>query len=143
MSGGSRMWQSASTTSYLDMRYRPLLTFVSVYSEGIQVAQRLLAGLQVVDLGAEPSARAARVMGDLGATVVRVVPPAGDVLRGNVARAWNAGKQVTALAGDDPALDELLASAEVVFDSPGTGGTHELDAGRAPNAVWVSITPFG
>ena len=41
------------------------------------MAQRLLAGLRVVDLGAEPSARAARVLGDLGASVVRVVPPGG------------------------------------------------------------------
>ena len=82
-------------------------------------------------------------MGDLGATVVRVVPLTGDVLRGNGARAWNAGKQVVALAADDPALDDLLAAADVVFDSPGTHGTHEIDAGRAPKAVWVSITPFG
>ncbi len=107
------------------------------------MAQRLLAGLQVVDLGGEPSARAARVLGDLGATVVRVVPPAGDVLHGNVARAWNAGKEVAALAADAPRLDQLLTGADVVFDSPGTTGTHELDPARAPQAVWVSITSFG
>ncbi len=107
------------------------------------MAQRLLEGLRVVDLGGEPAARAARVMGDLGASVVRVVPPAGDVLGPNLARAWNAGKRVVALAADDPALDELLAVADVVFDSPGSDGTHELDPARAPDAVWVSITPFG
>ena len=107
------------------------------------MAQRLLSGLRVVDLGAEPAARAARVLGDLGATVVRVVPPAGDVLSGNVARAWNAGKQVVALTADDPQVDELLAAADVVFDSPGAAGTHELDPARAPGAAWVSITPFG
>ena len=107
------------------------------------MAQRLLSGLRVVDLGAEPSARAARVLGDLGASVVRVVPPGGDALAGNVARAWNAGKEVVALGADDPALDEILARADVVFDSPGTHGTTELDPARAPDAVWVSITPFG
>jgi crotonobetainyl-CoA:carnitine CoA-transferase CaiB-like acyl-CoA transferase len=107
------------------------------------VAQRLLAGLNVVDLGGEPSARAARVMGDLGANVVRVVPPAGDVLHGNSARAWNAGKHVVALDANAAELDALLGAADVVFDSPGTGGTHELDPTRAPDAVWVSITPFG
>ena len=47
-------------------------------------------------------ARRARVLGDLGADVVRVVPPTGDVLAGNIARAWNAGKQVVALADDRP-----------------------------------------
>jgi crotonobetainyl-CoA:carnitine CoA-transferase CaiB-like acyl-CoA transferase len=109
----------------------------------VRVAQRLLAGLRVVDLGSEPSARAARVLGDLGATVVRVVPPDGDVLHGNVARAWNAGKQIVALPADAAALDALLTAADVVFDSPGATGTHELDPARAPGAVWVSITPFG
>ena len=62
------------------------------------MAEGLLDGIQVVDLGADPAARAARVFADLGAAVVRVVPPAGDVLTGNVARAWNAGKTISALA---------------------------------------------
>ena len=96
------------------------------------MAQRLLSGLRVVDLGAEPSARAARVLGDLGAAVVRVVPPAGDVLRANVARAWNAGKEVVALAADDPALDELLGRADVVFDSPGARAARPSSTRRAP-----------
>jgi len=120
-----------------------LLTFVSVYSEGVRVAQRLLAGLRVVDLGGEPSARASRVLGDLGASVVRVVPPTGDVLRADIARAWNVGKEVVALDGDDPALDAHLGATDIVFDSPGTGGTHQIDPARAANSVWVSITPFG
>ncbi len=106
-------------------------------------SEALLAGLRVVDLGGEPAARAARVLGDLGAVVVRVVPPAGEVLPERIARAWNAGKQLETLAADSPALDALLAAADVVFDSPGTAGTHALDPTRAPNAAWVSITPFG
>src|SRR5262249_40811207 len=107
------------------------------------VAQRLLEGLGVVDLGDDPSARAARVLGDLGSSVTRVVPPSGDVLHGNVARAWNAGKHMRALAADDAELDALLAAADVVFDTPGVAGTHQLDPARAPDAVWVHITPFG
>jgi crotonobetainyl-CoA:carnitine CoA-transferase CaiB-like acyl-CoA transferase len=83
------------------------------------------------------------VLGDLGAEVVRVVPAAGDVLVGNIARAWNAGKRIVALAPDASELDTLLGAADVVFDSPGTGGTHQLDPSRAPGAAWVSITPFG
>ncbi len=105
--------------------------------------QGLLAGLRVIDLGGDPAARAARVLGDLGASVVRVVPPSGDVLSGNVARAWNAGKDVRSLAPDEAELSALLADANVVFDTPGVSGTHELDPARAPDAVWVSITPFG
>jgi benzylsuccinate CoA-transferase BbsF subunit len=107
------------------------------------MTQRLLDGLRVLDLGGDPSARAARVLGDLGADVVRVVPPAGDQLDGNIALAWNAGKQVVALAADDAALDELLADADVVFDELGAPGTHQLDAARAPHAVWVRISAFG
>ena len=107
------------------------------------MAQRLLEGLRVVDLGDDPSARAARVLGDLGASVVRVVPPEGDVLHGNVARAWNAGKDVRTLATDDPELDALLAETDIVFDTPGRRGTHHLDPSRAPDAIWVHLTPFG
>ena len=83
------------------------------------MTQRLLDGLRVLDLGHDAGARAARVLGDLGADVVRVVPPAGDPLRGNRARAWNAGKQVTTLAAGDRALDALLAGADVVIDEIG------------------------
>ena len=105
--------------------------------------QRLLDGLQVLDLGHDPAARAARILGDLGAAVVRVVPPSGDPLGGNVARAWNAGKDVRALEPGDNELRELLAAADVVFDTPGFAGLHALDPSAAPNAVWVRITPFG
>jgi crotonobetainyl-CoA:carnitine CoA-transferase CaiB-like acyl-CoA transferase len=107
------------------------------------VPEGLLEGLHVLDLADDPGARAARILGDLGATVTRVVPATGDPLRGNVARAWNAGKDVRALVADDPALDEYLHSADIVFDTPFARGVHVLDPARAPGAVWVSITPFG
>ena len=58
------------------------------------MAQRLLDGLRVLDLGRRPGrARAARVLGDLGAEVVarRAARPATPDAA-NVARAWNAGK---------------------------------------------------
>jgi benzylsuccinate CoA-transferase BbsF subunit len=107
------------------------------------MAQRLLDGLRVLDLGGDPSARAARVLGDLGADVIRVVPPTGDPLTGNVARAWNAGKQVVALGADDPTFDVLLTEADVVVDELDAPGTHHLDPTRAPQAVWVRISAFG
>lgn len=107
------------------------------------MTQRLLDGLRVLDLGGDTGARAARVLGDLGADVVRVVPPSGDRLDERAVRAWNAGKQVIALAADDPALDALLADADVVIDEIGLPGTHRLDPARAPHAVWVRISPLG
>jgi crotonobetainyl-CoA:carnitine CoA-transferase CaiB-like acyl-CoA transferase len=106
------------------------------------MAERLLEGLRVLDLGGDPSARAARVLGDLGADVVRAVP-AGDPLGGTVALAWNAGKQVVRVAADSPELATLLAETDVVIDELGAPGTHQLDPGRAPEAVWVRISPFG
>lgn len=105
--------------------------------------ESLLHGLAVLDLADDPGARAARILGDLGAAVVRVVPPAGDPLPPRDARAWNAGKDVRALPADSPELDALLAAADVVVDTPHARGVHVLDPGRAPRAVWVSITPFG
>src|SRR6202008_4950133 len=40
-------------------------------------------------------------------------------------------------------LDELLAAADIVVDTPGFPGSWALDPSRAPDAVWVSVTPFG
>jgi crotonobetainyl-CoA:carnitine CoA-transferase CaiB-like acyl-CoA transferase len=107
------------------------------------VPEPLLHGLAVLDLADDPGARAARILGDLGAAVVRVVPPGGDPLPPRAARAWNAGKDVRALPADSPELDELLAGADAVVDTPYAPGVHVLDPARAPQAVWVSVTPFG
>jgi benzylsuccinate CoA-transferase BbsF subunit len=107
------------------------------------VTNPLLDGIVVLDIGDEPAARAARVLHDLGATVVRVVPPSGDVLTGTRAAAWNAGKSVQSLAADDAAFDQALRYADIVFDTPGAPGVHQVARERAPQAVWVSITPFG
>ncbi|MGH7821970.1 MAG: CoA transferase, partial [Candidatus Binatia bacterium] len=78
------------------------------------MSEGLCGGIRVLDLGDEPAARAARIFGDLGAEVVRVVPPSGDPLarRHSDELAWTAGKRVVALAADDPALERLLRSAD-------------------------------
>jgi len=109
------------------------------------MSQGLCTGIRVLDLGDEVAARAARIVADLGADVVRVVPPSGDPLARRPAAelAWTAGKRVAALAADDPALARLLKTADVVFDTPRARGVHVLDPGTAPQAVWVSVTPFG
>jgi crotonobetainyl-CoA:carnitine CoA-transferase CaiB-like acyl-CoA transferase len=107
--------------------------------------QGLCAGIRVLDLGDDVAARAARILADLGADVVRVVPSPGDPLSRRPAGelAWTAGKRVVALAAADPALERLLGSADVVFDTPHARGVHALDPAKAPQAVWVSVTPFG
>lgn len=101
----------------------------------------LLDGISVVDLTDESGALAARVLADLGASVTRVAPPTGDPLGLQPFRhaAWTARSTVVELAVDDPALDELLAGADIVLGCPG----HGVEPHRAPTAVWVNISPFG
>src|SRR3954447_17650222 len=100
----------------------------------------LLSGLLVLDLALEPGRTAARILGDLGARVVRMDvpddPEAGDPLR---AATWDAGKE----HASETDLDALLAAADVVIDTPVRPGALRVDPGRAPQAVWVSVTPFG
>ena len=47
---------------------------------GAHVSVGLCTGLRVLDLSDAPGARAARILGDLGADVVRVVPREGNPL---------------------------------------------------------------
>src|SRR4051812_4191121 len=98
--------------------------------------EALLHGVLVVDLAGEPAAMTGRILGDLGATVVRVGPP---LPRPMDDLAWGAGK---ALAPPDE-LPALLASADVVLTTPGWPGTVDADPDQAPGAVWVAVTPFG
>jgi crotonobetainyl-CoA:carnitine CoA-transferase CaiB-like acyl-CoA transferase len=110
------------------------------------MTEALLAGTRVVDLAGEPAAMAGRILADLGADVVLVEPPDGHPLRALPHRfvAWGAGKKSVIVDGpDDPCLDELLATADAVIDTPGFAGGFGLDPARAPDAVWVSVTPFG
>jgi crotonobetainyl-CoA:carnitine CoA-transferase CaiB-like acyl-CoA transferase len=98
----------------------------------------LLSGVFVLDLAAEPGRTAARILGDLGATVVRVEGDGHDDLSLR-AKVWDGGKVSATL----DRLDELLAAADVVIDTPHEPGALTLDPSRAPQAVWVSVTPFG
>jgi len=117
-------------------------------------ADTLLAGVRVLDVAGEPAAMTGRILADLGAEVVKVEPPGGDPLRavppfgpdGTSLRfvAWNAGKACVRVEGPgDAGLDALLAGADVVITTPGWPGALELPPGRAPQAVWVQVTPFG
>lgn len=110
------------------------------------MSEELLAGTRVVDLAGEPAAMAGRILADFGADVVLVEPPGGHALRALPHRflAWGAGKASVVVDGmDDPKLDDVLATADAVIDTPGFPGAFVLDPARAPGAVWASVTPFG
>ena len=88
---------------------------------------------------------AGRVFADLGAEVLHVELPAGDPLRAALPfagprrdpdaslrfSAWNAGKRGLACEAGDPRLDVALAGADIVIDTPGWPGVHQLDPARA------------
>lgn len=119
-----------------------------------------LQGLRVVDLGqyiAGPGA--AMVLAELGASVIKVEPLAGDQARHigrygeSMVRAYNRGKRSIALdlksdAGRDAAL-RLVARADVVVQNLRPGVVDTLGLGpqvlraRHPRLVYLSISGFG
>ncbi|HSO94755.1 MAG TPA: CoA transferase, partial [Acidimicrobiia bacterium] len=110
------------------------------------MATALLDGIRVVDLAGEPAALTGRILADLGADVVLVEPAGGHPLRADADRfaAWSAGKtSVTVENAADPNLEALLASADVVIETPGFPGALAVEPDRAPQAVRVRVTPFG
>ena len=110
------------------------------------MTEPLLSGVRVVDVAGEPAAMAGRILADLGAEVILVEPRGGHPLRARPRRflAWGAGKaSVIVDAPDDPRLDDVLATADAVIETPGFPGAFDLDPARAPHAVWASVTPFG
>ncbi len=122
-----------------------------------------LAGLRV--LGASEGVAgpfAARLLGDLGAEVIKVEPPEGDLARrlypehsddepGSLFDYLNWNKRGLALdaASEDGAarLRALLATADVLIESapPGTSEPFEVQriAEAHPSLVHASVTPFG
>lgn len=133
---------------------------------GAEARTRPLDGTRVVDLAGPFGAYAGRLLADLGAKVIRVVPPDGDA----VDREWplietgagpasafgwfvNLDKDVVALDlardEDRAACERLLADADLLLESWGPDAT--ADGGwdrddlrrRFPGLIVVSITPFG
>jgi len=108
---------------------------------------RLLAPYRVLDLTGPLGFVAGKVMADLGADVVKIEPPGGDV-RNLFWIAANAGKRSIVLDlqsenGQD-LFRQLAAKADFVLESfkPGTLDYEELHA-LNPALIVVSITPFG
>jgi crotonobetainyl-CoA:carnitine CoA-transferase CaiB-like acyl-CoA transferase len=127
----------------------------------------MLSGLRVLDLTDESGWLAGKILGDLGADVVKVEPPGGDRAGrrspwlGGVAHperslAWlalNTSKRGITLDVSAPAaspvLERLLATSDVLLETPGAGASASaaLEAGRRrarhPRLVHCTITPFG
>jgi crotonobetainyl-CoA:carnitine CoA-transferase CaiB-like acyl-CoA transferase len=120
---------------------------------------RPLAGLRVVDVTVEHAELAPRLLGDLGAEVVKVESPEGSPARGlapirkGVSLSFavrNAGKLGVALDLDDAAdverFGELLRHADVLVTSTpslGEGLSVEAIAAAHPHLVVAAATTYG
>lgn len=123
------------------------------------------AGVRVLDVTGAYGAYAGRLLADLGADVLRVLPPEGDPLAGHrplaerpgaepvSAFAWFANLNKTAviadLAGPDgpDRLRRLAAGVDVLLETwtAAEAGALQADtlAALYPGLIRVSITPFG
>lgn len=126
-----------------------------------------LGHIRVVEMGAIPAAYAGRLLGDLGADVIKVEPPHGDPSRdlppfaGGIedkersltfihANTNKRGMVLDpAVASDQSTLSKLLISADLLLEStpfgylPSCGFTDERLAAINPGLVVVSLTAFG
>ncbi|MEV0109787.1 CoA transferase [Nocardia sp. NPDC050799] len=110
-------------------------------------ATSVLDGLAVLDLGGTDAVHlGARLLSDLGAEVVRVAVedearvPERQRLRDDV---WGMGTHRVILAPGEQVPAELLAAADVVLTTPFEAGLPAPRREQSPDAVWVSVTPFG
>ena len=107
----------------------------------------LLAGTRVVDLAGEPAAMAGRLLADLGAEVVLAGAADGHPLRALPHRfaAWGAGKQSVRRRRSGRSRARRAARRRRhrhrhARASPAPGRSTRRSR---PDAVWVSVTPFG
>lgn len=131
------------------------------------VASRALQGVRVIDLSGEEGQYCGKLMGDLGAEVLKIEPPEGDAVRhlgpfyedlATLDRslywhAMNTSKRAITLNLDQERgralLQRLLATADIVIESftPGTldkwGLGFETLQAHYPQVILTSITPFG
>jgi crotonobetainyl-CoA:carnitine CoA-transferase CaiB-like acyl-CoA transferase len=127
----------------------------------------VLDGVRVIDLGDESAALAGKILGDLGADVLKVEPPGGDrrARRGpylggvedpECSLAWLAlhtsKRGVTLDVEVEPGRElfrRLVGTSDVVLESGPPGRLDALGVGfealrrRSPGLVWCSVTPFG
>src|SRR5262245_8521206 len=127
----------------------------------------MLDGIRVLDLSEEPGFLAGKILGDLGADVVKLEPPGGDRFgrRGPYLGeipdperslrwlALNTSKRGITLALSTPRGRELFAQlaerADAVLETAAPGAMEALGLGqetlraRCPRLIWCSLTPFG
>jgi crotonobetainyl-CoA:carnitine CoA-transferase CaiB-like acyl-CoA transferase len=117
-----------------------------------------LSGFRIVDLTVDRGELCARLLGDLGAEVIKVEPPSGSSARrlaplhGDTSLFFavrNAGKKSVVLDLDTPEgldrLHDLLAHSDAVISSSEKGAgldAYEI-AARHPHLVVTSITAYG
>ncbi len=112
----------------------------------------MLRGCKVLDLSNRLGWLAGRILGDLGADVIRIEPPRA-TLDGAEWQAFNVNKRLLRL---DPAsragrkaIERMIARIDVLIETvkPGEPGNAWLQAERLsrlnPGLIHVSITPFG
>lgn len=117
-----------------------------------------LDGVRVLDCATGPMAAIARLLGELGADVIRVEPPHGAADRtagatvAGASLSWtatNLGKRAVALSPDDPAFAALVAETDLLIENgrPGDPAHFRLDpaglAARHPTLVVLSVSDFG
>ncbi|WOS65486.1 CaiB/BaiF CoA transferase family protein [Sinorhizobium fredii] len=123
-----------------------------------------LAGIRVIEIGMNTVAPlACRQLGALGADVIKVEPPAGDVNRVNTPIREDGESYIFALsntdkrgeifdlkdAGDAARLWEVIATADVVIENLKPGSLGKLGFGasdilsRFPRMIYCSVNGFG
>ena len=127
----------------------------------------VLEGVRVLEVGGEIGAWCGKMLGDMGADVIKVEPPTGDLTRGyepyyqnepGPNRSlffwhYNTSKRgitldLTQDRGRD-VFERLIARADVLVDGAPAGHLESLSLGFAdvrrtsPSIVMASITPFG
>ncbi len=127
----------------------------------------MLSGYRVLDLSDERGWRAGKILGDLGADVIKVEPPGGDPGRQlgpflggrpnpEASLRWlahNTSKRGVVLdletAADRERYRTLARSADAVLETAAPGALDALGVGwqalsaRDPELIYCAITPFG
>lgn len=122
-------------------------------------APRPLHQIRVVDCSTGiAGAYCTKLLADAGADVIKVEPPSGDPWRswsvggatpdpvegGALFRFLHHGVRSVIGSSGDGAVEQLIASADLVVESSPAGVFDALDLRRRhPGLVWLSITPFG
>ena len=110
-----------------------------------------LDNVRVIDLTDDRAIYAGKLLGDLGADVVRVEPAGGDPLRTrgpfhtNKASLWHAffaSSRTFIASGDAPTIEELAQSADIILDCERLPDPEALLRAN-PRLVIVDVTSFG